>query len=223
MMSTTTATIRLWQLRQVFLVGCLLSGSVGAETLQQAWEAALTADRGLRAAQQNTAAAASLVQAAEAARLPGVSLEAGYTALDNAPTSRVELGGASQQFPVAQRESYAYRAMATLPLYTGGRITSDIEASKASLNAARYDEAGEVQELKLRVAEAFTTVLRSTQGLVVANSHVASLQAHATDVQNLFEQGVVARNDLLAAQVALADARQQANRAGNAVDITRAA
>lgn len=223
MMSTTTAAIRLGQLRHALLVGCLLSGSAGAETLQQAWEAALTADRGVRAAQQNTAAAASLVQAAEAARLPGVSLEAGYTALDNAPTSRVELGGASQQFAVAQRESYAYRAMATLPLYTGGRITSGIEASKASLNAARYGEAGEMQELKLRVAEAFTTVLRTTQGLAVANSHVASLQAHATDVQNLFEQGVVARNDLLAAQVALADARQQAIRAANAVDITRAA
>jgi len=223
MMSTTTAAIRLGQLRHALLVGCLLSGSAGAETLQQAWEAALTADRGLRAAQQNTAAAASLVQAAEAARLPGVSLEAGYTALDNAPTLRVELGGASQQFAVAQRESYAYRAMATLPLYTGGRITSGIEASKASLNAARYGEAGEMQELKLRVAEAFTTVLRTTQGLAVANSHVASLQAHATDVQNLFEQGVVARNDLLAAQVALADARQQAIQAANAVDITRAA
>ena len=61
MMSTTTAAIRLGQLRHALLVGCLLSGSAGAETLQQAWEAALTADRGLRAAQQNTAAAASLV------------------------------------------------------------------------------------------------------------------------------------------------------------------
>jgi len=223
MMSATTATIRLSQLLHALLIGCLLCGNVGAETLQQAWETALSADRGLRAAQQNTAAASSLVRAAKAARLPGVSLEAGYTILNNEPTTRVELGGTSQQFAVAEQDSYAYRAMATLPLYTGGRIKYGIEASKAGLDAAGYGEAGEGQELKLRVAEAFTAVLRTTQGLAVANSHVAGLQAHAADVQNLFDQGMVARNDLLAAQVTLADARQQAIRAENAVDITRAA
>jgi len=223
MMSTTNATIRLGQIRLALLIGCLLSGSASAETLQQAWETGLVANRGLRAAQQNTAAAASLVRAAESARLPGVVLDAGYTILNNEPALRVELGGASQQFVVAERESYAYRAMATLPLYTSGRIRNGIGASKAGLDAAGYGESGEVQELKLRIAEAFIAVLRTVRGLAVANQHVASLVAHTADVQNLFDQGMVARNDLLATLVTLADARQQAIRAENSVDIARAA
>src|SRR3990172_533821 len=47
-----------------------------------------------------------------------------------------------------------------------------------------------VQELKLRLAEAFIGVLRTARGLAVANQHVASLVAHTADVQNLFDQGM---------------------------------
>lgn len=66
-------------------------------------------------------------------------------------------------------------------------------------------------------------VLRAARGLKVAESHVTSLQTHARDVQNLHEQGMVARSDLLSVRVTLADAQQKALQVTNGLDLARAA
>lgn len=205
------------------LAAALLAGNAAAESLQQAWDTALAVDRGLKAARENTAAAVSLLEAAKSSRLPSVGLEAGYTALDNTPAFRADLLGQSLQMPMAQQNSAAYKAMATLPLYTGGRIERGIDAATAGVEAARLGETVDVQSLKLRVADAYVNGLRADRMLKVAESHVESLAAHARDVGNLHEQGMVARSDLLSVRVALADARQKALQAANALDLARAA
>ena len=212
-----------WHVGILLMISLLVPFSAGAETLQQAWDIALEVDHGLKAARENTAAAAQQLEAAKSARLPGVSLEAGYTALDNAPASKVNFGPTPTEFPVGEKNSLSYKATATLPLYTSGRIRHGIDAADAALHASRTQESGKALDLKLEVAETFVGVLRAARGLVVANSHVSSLEAHERDVKNMYDQGMVSRNDLLAAQVALADARQGAIKAKNALDLARSA
>jgi len=73
------------------------------------------------------------------------------------------------------------------------------------------------------VAESYVGVLRATKGLQVTISYVDSLKAYARDVENMYKQDMVSRNDLLTAQVALADTEQQAIKAGNGLDLSRAA
>ena len=207
----------------VGLAAALLAGNAAAESLQQAWDTALAVDRGLKASRENTSAAASLLEAAKSARLPNVALEAGYTALNETPAAQVDFFGQSLQMPLAQRESAAYKAMATLPLYTGGRIARGIDAATAGLDAARLGEAADAQNLKLRVADAYVSVLRAGRMLKVTESHVTSLQAHSRDVGNLHEQGMVAKSDLLSVRVALADANQRKLQVANGLDLARAA
>jgi len=209
--------------RGALLIAALIAGNAAAESLQQAWETALAVDRGLKAARENTAASAEQVQVAKSARLPNIALEAGYTALDKTPAAKAEFFGQSLEMPLSQRDSTAYKAIATLPLYTGGRIERGIEAATAALEAARLGETGDEQNLKLRVAEAYVNVLRAGRMLHVAERHVQSLEAHARDVENLHGQGMVSKSDLLSAQVALADARQKSLQAANALDLARAA
>ncbi len=207
------------------LVLLVLSGAnpVSAQTLQQAWDIALQVDHSIKAAEEQSAAAAQQSQAARSARLPVVSVAAGYTALDNAPASRVNLGPTPSEFPISEKDSLSYQASATLPLYTSGRISRGIDAADATLQASRSQFSAQTQDLKLQVAEAYVAVLRAAEGVRVASSHVDSLKAHARDVANLYEQGMVSRNDLLSAQVALADASQAAIKAQNALDIARSA
>ena len=205
------------------LVAVLMAGHASAESLQQAWDTALAADRGLKASRRNTAAAENLLEAAKSARLPNVTLEAGYTALDNTPAVKADFFGQSLQIPLSQKDSAAYKAMVALPLYTGGRIERSIDAAAASLDAARLGEPIDMQNLKLRVAEAYVGVLRAGQILRVAESHVTSLNAHVRDVENLHAQGMAAKSDLLSAQVSLADARQKALQVANGLDLARAA
>ncbi len=209
---------------QTFLLfTMILPLSVNAESLNTAWNIALDVDHSLKAVQQNTAAAQQQLEAAKAVRLPGVSLTAGYTALDNTPALKANLGGSSIELPIAENNSLSYNVMATLPLYTSGRISSGIDSAEASFRASQTFESSKVQNLKLKIAEAFVNVLRSIQSLEVADSHVDSLKSHASDVENLHTQGMVSRNDLLSAQVALADAQQNAIKAKNVLDIAYSA
>lgn len=205
------------------LAAVSFSGGVAAETLQEAWDAALAADHGLKSAREQTAAAGEALGAAQSGRWPQLSVEAGRTVLAESPAIQADLAGQPLQIPVAQRYSTAYQAMATLPLFSGGRVGHGIEAATASLDAARLTEAGTLQDLRLRVAEAYVGVLSIGRLSALAERHAGTLEAHARDVENFQRQGMVSRNDLLSAQVALADARQKALQAANALDLAHAA
>lgn len=202
-------------------LGLLFAPSLGrAETLDEAWKTALGADHRLKASQQFSSSTREALEAARAARFPNLSLEAGYTRLNEPPAAA--LGSPVRQLPLQQAGSASYRATATLPLYTSGRISSSIDAAEARVKASGADEAHTALELKLTVAQAYVAALRAAQTRDVAHSHVASLTAFAHDVANFHEQGMAARNDLLAAQVALAEARQGAIQADNGVDLAHA-
>jgi len=200
-----------------------MAGPIRAETLDQAWQAALAADRRVRAAGRLTQSAKENLAAAQGARLPRLSVEGGYTWLDNAPATVVNFPPfPPQTLPLGEDQYYSYRGTLSVPLYTSGRLTRGVDAAQAGVHAARQDEARSVLDLKLRVGELYVAVLRAQRGVEVADKHVQSLDAHAQDVANRFHQGLVAKNDLLAAQVALADARQRAIQAHSTLDLARA-
>ena len=70
----------------------------------------------------------------------------------------------------------------------------------------------------MQVAEAYIAVLRSQNAVKVAQSHVETLRADSKDVQDRFNQGIVATNDVLAANVELANAEQQQTKANLQLD-----
>ena len=208
--------------RMLPLLGVLLAIPVYAETLSEAWEIALVQNFSLKAAQETVAAAEEQLEAAKAIRLPGLSFKTGYTARDNEPQLRATIGPSTMELPVENQYNYAYQATASIPLYTSGRITSGIDASTAMLKASEADKASVLLNLKMQVAESYVSVLRAMRGFEVAESYVASLEAHERDVFSFYNQGIVAWNDYLASQVSLADARQQMIQVQNNLDLAQA-
>ncbi len=87
------------------------------------------------------------------------------------------------------------------------------------MNSSRADEVSAALDLKLAVARTYVDVLRSMRGVAVAESSVGSLSAQSRDVANLVAQGRGIRNDLLAAQVARANAQQREIQARNRLSI----
>jgi len=88
--------------------------------------------------------------------------------------------------------------------------------------AMQHNEITTAVNIKLQVANAFIAIFRAQKGLLVAQSHVNSLNAHVKDVTNLYQQGMVARNDLLASQVELNNASQNVIRQDNQLNIAKA-
>ena len=190
-----------------------------AESLEEAWEIALVYDHSLQSVIKKTEAAKKTLAAAKALRLPNLDFNGGYTVVDDEPA--LNFGGAA--IPMAQDEFLTWSTMASIPIFTSWAISNGIDAAESSLAAASINQDIEKQNLKLKVAEAYVFVLRSTRQLAVAKSHVESLASHATDVENLYSQGFVAVNDLLAAKVSLADAVQNELQVKNRLDIARSA
>jgi len=196
------------------------------ESLEQAWAAAQTADRGLQAQHWNESAAEQAVLSAQAERWPIVGLEGSYTGRSAEPSFKVFFEGLPLPpgtFPYEQTENFAARAKIDLPVYTGGRITHGIAAAEADRAALALDAEDTLMDLNMRVAEVYVTVLRAQRDVELTESTIRSLESHARDVEVLFRQGQVQQTDLLAAQVALANARCDGVQAKNRLDSSRAA
>ena len=202
----------------------LLAGAAAAETLDQAWALALQRDHALASVRGQAEAAQLDAAAARAQRWPMLAVGGTYSRLDDAPAFDFSFTGLPVTPPEMFRDDEVLMGAATLsiPVFTSGRISSSIRAAEAHSRGAGAAATGAEADLKLAVADAYVGVLRAQKALAVAESNVASLRSLANDVGSMFERELVPRNDLLAVQVALADAEQVRLRAANGLEIARA-
>lgn len=205
----------------ILLVSVALPAS--AESLSEAWQMGLTQNMELAAAAADTEGARASERAARAERLPSLTAQAGYTRFNAAPELDIVASGFALQAPIFSNESYASGSVrVTLPLYTGGRLSSQIDAAHQVALGAAGSEAAARSSLRLAIAAAYVDVLRSQRLLETARSSVTSLAAHTGDVKAMVERELVTRSDLLAAQVAMANAEQQRVQAANRVALAYA-
>lgn len=116
------------------------------------------------------------------------------------PSAFYTLGPRQRNLPVSLTN-------ASLPLYTGGRLTGTIDQARHTLNAQKAEELRTALDLKLTVGEAYVAVLRARKNLETTRSNVDQLRSFARDVRNRLEQQLAIRSDDLAAQVSLSNAQ----------------
>lgn len=198
---------------------------VPLETLDDAWSSALANDQRLEASQWNLAAAQSTWAAARAEMFPSMSLGGNYYALSEQPkvSAHMPFLPTPLSFPIIDQSSVGFHALVSQPIYTFGRISNGIAAAQDGVRANEAEVQRTRLDIKMNVAEIYVIVLRAARVVDVVEAKVLSLGGHNKDVTNLFDKGLVSRNDLLAAQVAWADSRQQAMQARNGLQVARAA
>jgi outer membrane protein TolC len=207
------------------LIGVLMvfvATAASAETLEDAWGSAIENNHQIKSAKADTSASEQQLHSVQGQRLPDLNVSSGYTQFSETPAAKTQIAGQSAQFSTSQAGSVKAQAIASMPIFTSGRISHSINAAEASLQAVQSNEITSVLNIKMQVAEAYVAVLRAESALQVAQSHVDTLELHMKDVNNLFDQGMVARNDVLAANVELVNAQQLVVQVSNQLDIARA-
>jgi outer membrane protein TolC len=139
---------------------------------------------------------------ARAARQPDIDVTARYTRLGNIPEFAIMQPDGSRQviFPNIPNR-YSARLGLSVPIYSGGRISSGIEAAGLLTEAAGGDLSTALADLRLEVTDAYLQVmLAGAQEKVLAES-IAAFDAHLDDVRNRIEFGLAARNEELAVSV----------------------
>ena len=110
-------------------------------------------------------------------------------------------------YPSYENENYN-SANISLPLYTGGRLENQREAARYNLNAADLTLENSRQTVKYRAANAYYQVLQQKSLVGVQEQAVELLEEHLRNVSIQYEVGTVAKSDVLATSVQLANSQQ---------------
>jgi outer membrane protein len=111
--------------------------------------------------------------------------------------------------PTSEKSFLAYSLSVQQTLYDFRRNAAKYEASKVALQTTKLDTRRIANLVEVNFAFQYFNLLESEKMVLVAGEEVDRLESHLKDAQNLYEEGVITKNDLLQAQVRLSDARQR--------------
>jgi outer membrane protein len=140
-------------------------------------------------------------------RLPDAKASASYLRLNAA---NVELktknnnGGSGSPNPVEQPKiSQALYGLVnvSLPIYTGGKIRYGIESSKFLEKAAMLDAESDKDEVIQNTIEAFANLFKAKTAVRLVQENLNEAQQRTKELTGMEKNGLLARNDLLKAQL----------------------
>ena len=118
-------------------------------------------------------------------------------------------------------DNYEFNLTATQPLFTGWGLTISRELASLGVDTAKIQKETTIQDLVLNVKEAYFGILKAEKLENVAKQAVEQLEAHLRVAQAFYEEGIIAKNELLQTEVQMAQARQDLIKVGNVVEIGR--
>ena len=209
----------------VWSVWTPLAGQAGeaprALNLKQALSLAWKANPSLQVSRLEELIADQEVVRARSGFLPRVNADVNQTIYDLATRIRVQ-GGLAQgvNFPVTNNNFWTTKVTVDQTLFDFWATPSRYQAAILGKNATRLDTAQVRDNIFLLVCQGYFRVLRAEKLVEVAKQEVIQLTDQLRDAKDLYEFGVTTYNDVLQAEVALADARQRLITAKN--DVTNA-
>lgn len=166
--------------------------------------------------------------------LPTIKSEVSQTINDNEtqtkiPTSALPgLGGAAPgggaiSFPTNNRNYWSSKVYLDQTIFDFWGTPSRYQAAVLGKSASILDTAKTRDDLFLNVSRGYFSTLRTLKLETVARQEVADLQAHLKIARDQYDFGVVTYNDVLQAEVSLADAEQRLIVAKNDIINSRSA
>jgi len=196
--------------------------SAGKMTLQESVDLALKQSVLIQSAKEGVKGADSLKQESFTGFLPKFSTYYNYTRFNEQPGEIISLPGFPSFLPTSTKDNYSWAVEIRQPIFAGGGILANYQASKIGHEIAAVDESSVTQDIIQDVRVAYFNVLKAEKILDVAKQSVEQLEAHRNMAQEFFNAGVIPRNDLLRAEVELANGRQNLVRSENAVEMAKA-
>jgi outer membrane protein TolC len=106
------------------------------------------------------------------------------------------------------RDLYNFSTTLGQPLFTGGLLSSTYRLEQLGIDISKSNVEALKRDLILSVREGYFNILRFEKFVDVATQAVKQFEAQLEVAQAFFDVGLVAKNDVLQAEVRLANARQ---------------
>ncbi len=198
-------------------------------TLEKSIEIAVRNSLSVLSADEEIRAREFEERAAQADFYPKLSTSYTYTRIDSSTVDDAKAttyvytptGFVPREISPISPDNYAWDITAAQPLFTGWRLTLARDLASLGVDIAQIQRETTVQELVLEVKKAYFGILKAEKLRTVAEQSVEQLKAQLEVSKAFFEEGIIAKNDLLQTEVQMAQARQDLIRATNGVALAK--
>jgi len=196
-------------------------------TLESAIREALKKNYQVKIKKEQVDEARHVKNQARADFFPKLSTNYSYTRLDEAtvnpaiPITGIP-GAAIPARAVNTEDNYQWRTSVRQPVFTGFALLSTYELTKLGIDRSEWELEQEKLNLVLTVKDSYFNILRADIAVNVVRQEMDALESHLEVARNFYEVGIIPINDLLKAEVELANATQNLVRAQNSARNVRA-
>lgn len=172
-------------------------------TLTEAIQLSVKNSHQLKNSQAKIEEATAALKEAVQKKLPDAGVTGSYLRLTTANVDLKTSGngnGSGSGTPNVSQAMYGI-VNVSLPIYAGGRIRFGIESSQYLEKAAQLDGEEDKDEVIQTTIEAFATLFKARTAVRLVKENLAQSQQRAKDLANLEKNGLLARNDLLKAEL----------------------
>jgi outer membrane protein len=206
-------------------ISCPVCASAKSEvqiySLDRSITEALANNWDLKALDEKRRQAVDIKNQARADLLPRLRTSYSYRRLDEVSTYRSPFD--DDDIATSSKNNYQWRNSVSQPLFAGFALVSAYRLADLGIDQSEMQMMLGELDLALQVKEAYFNILVVDKTVDVARKEVAFLSSNVDVTRSYFNAGMVPINDLLKAEMELADARQNLVAGRNQATLTRSA
>ncbi|SMG12473.1 Outer membrane protein TolC [Sphingobacterium psychroaquaticum] len=145
-------------------------------------------------------------EASKDSQLPEAKLSGTYLMM-NSPTVdlKIPVGGGSEAPDIATNRLFLGQLAVNMPLYTGGKIKNSIKSAEDSWKSSELQAIAEKQNLAIQGMHLYIALYKAQQTTHLIAENIKKSEQQVLDFKAMETNGVIARNDLLKAQLQLSN------------------
>ena len=183
-------------------LGFLKAQNEKSISLNEAISLSLRNSKQLKNSQAKIEEATAALKEAVERRLPDVKVSGSWMWLSNANIDVKSKSNSGNQSGSPDVSQAMYGIVnASLPIYTGGRIRYGIESSRYLAEATKLDADNDRQTVIQNTIEAYINLFKARSSVALVQENLAEARQRVKDFSNLERNGLLARNDLLKAEL----------------------
>lgn len=188
-------------------------------TLDEAVQLGIRNSKSLKIDAANIEEATADLLEAKNRQLPELTVSGSYLYLPLKPNINLKLPGVSGEGgPEVHQVAYG-SANISVPVYSGGRIKYGIESAKYLVEASRLSTENDKISIAYNVAQAYNNLFKANQSIKVLEENLSASQKRDETFLKLENNGVIARNDRLKANLQTSNIELQLLEARNNYNI----
>ncbi len=140
------------------------------------------------------------------------------------PATLSGLSGASSpgKIYVGDDDNYKINLSLQQPIFTGFKLRNNLKITKYQRLSAKLLKQRTKETVRQQVTQAYWDLLSTQEFMKVTEEAIKQLESHVTDLKNLLKAGMVIKNDLLRAELALSNVRLKNIKVRNGVRLANA-